>query len=144
VTVLVLVLSACGSSSQKAKPATTTKATTTTGANDAGTPTTTGVSISKGAATNGGCTNGVCACSNSSCAYIHVETSNGAGGRYTCTVEPGSPPAAGIGDFTNSKGAVIVGNVGVNSSNEYFFLGYPGAIIHCTVNGVQSNSMTWY
>jgi hypothetical protein len=129
VTVLVLVLSACGSSSQKAKPATTTKATTSA---------TRGVSISKGAAYSGA------ECTSSSCAYIHVETSNGAGGRYTCTVEPGSPPAAGIGDFTNSSGAVIYGNVGADSSNEYFFLGYPGAIIHCTVNGVQSNSMTWY
>jgi len=100
------------------------------------------VEISKGAATNGGCTNGVCACSNSSCAYIHVATSYGAGGSYTCSVD-GGPVAAGRGYFTNRGGAVIYGNVGVNSSNEYFFLGYPGAIIHCTVNGVDSNQMTW-
>jgi hypothetical protein len=91
------------------------------------------VTVSKGAACGGGggsaCKGG--SCSDSSCAYVHVQTANFPG-NVTCTFNSQHGPQ---GWFNQTYGA----NDSHDSPNWY---GYPNTWVTVTCNGV-SGTMTW-
>jgi hypothetical protein len=85
------------------------------------------VTVSQGASCNGGCAG----CTDSSCAFIHVQTANFSG-TVTCT-DDSSNGHAGWLSFT------MGGNAARDAPNYY---GYPNTTVTATCNGV-TGSYTW-